>query len=1129
MKRKSHRANNPVSILDTVVYDGDNPIGMKDGSMAAGTDRLPVEGGALVGNGSMYIDIGDTNVGILDVPNFRFSCLFSTTNPNVRQDIYSTYGGINTNSGVIIRLNSDGIINIRSGDENSFYNEAFRTLPTVIGNVSYLLEVIKVGGVISVTLNENIGVSNDVFPANVVNEYLSLLSTKGIGNEFQGSVSNIKYDELDSQGNFVQNLLHYKTQESEGNTVYDSSGNGNHGTIINPYAEQWGTQNVISYADDEGYSKGGNLLKYSGDLVTTGWSYLNVSVSGGELDIDGESNAFRITSTNSNLAEHALRQITTHSGNKWETSILVKIGSGLDAVYIRDTYSTAFASFNLTTGTVFLEIGASATIEDKGNGWYKISVIALEDTTSFDSINFGLGQNTSSAVPLGEYVIVCRPQSKIVGSNYEYITTEASSITDVILSKDNSITLPPFKDVLGNDLQYQGLCPSRAKFVESSCFTRDADIGGVVFDTPITVNTLTDDYKFAFYRDGRTASAEDWVLGGSAVMLRFNSAPIVAGVSGDFTALNWNSTPEYNNGKFTVEKIGTDVTVTIEYDGGIVSETKTAATETVINLQVIGNRNTTASSISTGNLYDFYIEVNGVSRGYWPLSEPIIDPANHTYHDISGNGNHATLVNGSVANEGTQDVFHWGQNGLSKYFLGDTTSRVKLDVQKTFSSNDRTLVIDYFDTQGTCCKAFTSMCQYLNVNNGKVVLFDGSSYKDDGNLYNDGVSHQIRMKQDITTGITKLGVDANPEIDVNVVPGTGGIISAPLLYIGTGPGGSFRTTDVGIYRVRVYDQDIPYTDSLDLYIPSYEWTTSNTDYVVEDTASGLEVDRAIISIPASSALDGTDALGNPLTLPQDGKSFLNTGTKLQHYPMARVVQADDNIRPYYVTSSLDQVNFPNLGNWQIGDTLELTVNSYNTGRFSILRVGQGYLNVASDNILSISGNFSRIGNGTVPFSFTNGKIRIVCTNTGASLELRTYFNDILKTYGSPSTGVLDTDISIGQTYASIIGSKISVRDFKFTRGGKVILNCTMTKGSNFIDTVGGNNGTPVGTIDYDDGFFFDKTGLQLDKLTTDFDGAISNQSFSDVSKIDIVSNIRTHKSALTRKQLDTELKITNNG
>lgn len=54
---------------------------------------------------------------------------------------------------------------------------------------------------------------------------------------------------------------------------------------------------------------------------------------------------------------------------------------------------------------------------------------------------------------------------------------------------------------------------------------------------------------------------------------------------------------------------------------------------------------------------------------------------------------------------------------------------------------------------------------------------------------------------------------------------------------------------------------------------------------------GYNLDENGHTIPASAADPTLDALGNPLTVTQDGKSFLDT-CKLEHYPMPRVVQAD---------------------------------------------------------------------------------------------------------------------------------------------------------------------------------------------------------------------------------------------
>jgi len=59
-------------------------------------------------------------------------------------------------------------------------------------------------------------------------------------------------------------------------------------------------------------------------------------------------------------------------------------------------------------------------------------------------------------------------------------------------------------------------------------------------------------------------------------------------------------------------------------------------------------------------------------------------------------------------------------------------------------------------------------------------------------------------------------------------------------------------------------------------------------------------------IPASAALDGTDALGNPLTIPQDGYSFLNCGSSLEMCRTPRIVNSD---RGHFWFISKDTDNF----------------------------------------------------------------------------------------------------------------------------------------------------------------------------------------------------------------------------
>jgi hypothetical protein len=66
-------------------------------------------------------------------------------------------------------------------------------------------------------------------------------------------------------------------------------------------------------------------------------------------------------------------------------------------------------------------------------------------------------------------------------------------------------------------------------------------------------------------------------------------------------------------------------------------------------------------------------------------------------------------------------------------------------------------------------------------------------------------------------------------------------------------------------------------------------------------------------VSASPALDGTDALGNPLTVTQDGKSFLNyADNTLEHVAMPRVVQADTGNKLFDGLGETKQISYDNL-------------------------------------------------------------------------------------------------------------------------------------------------------------------------------------------------------------------------
>ncbi len=161
---------------------------------------------------------------------------------------------------------------------------------------------------------------------------------------------------------------------------------------------------------------------------------------------------------------------------------------------------------------------------------------------------------------------------------------------DVGYSLDISGTYPVYiprdennvlKDVLGNNLQYKGRVPSKAKFVNSPCFLGN----GIAY---LSIPGLLD--------------------------------------------------------TDTVEVYGNSATPTLSVD---------------------------RMDVANGDkVYGVTIKRNGIVWAEYPLCEIF----GVTFYDVSGNGNHATLMNGSSINKGYQDEYHYLQKGCK--IIRDTEGEI---------------------------------------------------------------------------------------------------------------------------------------------------------------------------------------------------------------------------------------------------------------------------------------------------------------------------------------------------------------------------------------------------------------------------------------------------------------------
>jgi hypothetical protein len=482
------------------------------------------------------------------------------------------------------------------------------------------------------------------------------------------------------------------------------------------------------------------------------------------------------------------------------------------------------------------------------------------------------------------------------------------------IPKDESVILPPFKDVLGNDLQYFGKCPSQAEFVESPCFKGD-DSGYIGGDSFFILGN--DDIDISLRYEYTAGSVDRLICGSGAI-------------SNTYHGITYhNASQQIWFGDFAIEAVVSKIYSRNEnhvFDIRAKYDSTTQLQELWVNGEYYSRTVSNVSRFDTterfriggayffgidralpvgDKVYDVRIKHNDTDYHY-SLTEPIKDAANHIYHDIVG-GNHASLINGSFNNEGRQDVYHWGQMGAGSIF-----STVGIDVVLTAYTEYNINLGNsfYFET-------WLDFPWGVNLSYGNDILAIKSpaANSPESSLVTWGTAGSLRFNcltdqgNGIASGtfnISSYGkglykflvstTDANP---IQIFK-DGQLILTPLATNSSSPTDTFSVNTMTIgaragnlgsnsrFSQAIYGGYVKVNNVIRLN-PLTLKDELNPEILWQDGGVNISL------IPASATDSTKDALGNPLTLPQDGKSFLDT-CKLQHYPMARVVQADsDNV------------------------------------------------------------------------------------------------------------------------------------------------------------------------------------------------------------------------------------------
>jgi len=192
-----------------------------------------------------------------------------------------------------------------------------------------------------------------------------------------------------------------------------------------------------------------NSIPYSEDFNSV-WVERSVTLtSNSVISPDGTQNASTLTINNSIPYLGDLHNIVT-TGNTYTISCFVKKGTNRWVRLASYSSATSGAWFDLENGVVGTVNSTSASIEDFGNGWYRITnttIVSNNNNQAFIGLSDADGGTTSSQI--GNTVYIYGAQIEAGSYATSYIPTLGSSVTRSAETANGAGTSDDFNDSEG--------------------------------------------------------------------------------------------------------------------------------------------------------------------------------------------------------------------------------------------------------------------------------------------------------------------------------------------------------------------------------------------------------------------------------------------------------------------------------------------------------------------------------------------------------------------------------------------------------------------------------------------------------------------------------------------------------
>jgi hypothetical protein len=174
-----------------------------------------------------------------------------------------------------------------------------------------------------------------------------------------------------------------------------------------------------------------NLLTYSNDFSNAAWTKTAVSITSGQADPFGGSNASKIVEDTSTNFHRINGGYTMVSGNIYATSVYAK-ASGRNYLTMSNNVSAGTCVFDLTDGSIAVQESSvvAAKTTDVGGGWYRCEMVAVGDKSGSYNVFIGADDDGTIGTYLGDGtsgVLIYQSQLNhgLIAQDYVETTTTA--------------------------------------------------------------------------------------------------------------------------------------------------------------------------------------------------------------------------------------------------------------------------------------------------------------------------------------------------------------------------------------------------------------------------------------------------------------------------------------------------------------------------------------------------------------------------------------------------------------------------------------------------------------------------------------------------------------------------------